>query len=150
MERNVKKLAFAVLGGMLLLGSAATGKAAPTTVTGTLELTLTVSVVSAVPAGSSIQCSFFALVADDVNFLDSILESVTVIAKTSGSTAICRMQIPYEWVLHDLANDKVGLSYSISATNTIGVGRSNSNDSFQTISVPRTGVTTSFSAKGRI
>jgi hypothetical protein len=32
MEKNVKKLAFAMLGGMLLLGPAATGKGAPTTV----------------------------------------------------------------------------------------------------------------------
>jgi hypothetical protein len=150
-EMSVRRLAIAGMGALLLVGPAATSDGATTTVSGTLQLTLTVTLVSAIPAGALIQCMLSAQVSDSdqPSVLDDISESDTVSPTRSGATALCKMAIPYQWVLHDQAHDTVSLGYTVSTTNPDGVGRFTSVVSFKTIGVPAGG-TTSFSASGRI
>jgi hypothetical protein len=84
-----------------------------TTMTGKLQATFTISVLTAFPSGTSIICEFNASVADPV--AGFITETSAVTAVRSGSTATCTPSIPYSWQLATPTTDSVSLSISVSA-----------------------------------
>jgi len=145
----MRKLAAVVLAGILFTVPVASAIAA-TTVTGNLTLKLTVTIVSTIATTTAIQCTFSVNVsgASSTGQSDNIQELDTVPATRSGSTAVCQLAIPYQWILYG-TSDTVGLSSSITATNASGNGRYSS-ASFETIAVPKNGATTSYVLTGRI
>lgn len=146
---TTRKLAPAVVAVALFSAPVANAVAA-TTVTGKLTLKLTVTIVSTIPTTIPIQCGFNASVSGSSSSgqIDSIDESDTLAATRSGSTAVCQLAIPYQWILYG-TGDTVGLSYSITATDGSANGRYSS-VSFETIAVPKSGATTGYVLTGRI
>lgn len=127
------------------------------TVTGTLELKLTISVASSLPSNATIRCALSATVVGvaDGTHTDSIEETAEVPATVSGSTATCKPVIPYEWHLFAntssaLSRDSVSLTYSVTATSSSNPDGRTSAVSFTQIAVPANASTTSFSEAGRI
>lgn len=145
----MKTLIAAALVGLASTMSAADA-AGPTTTTGQLALRLTITIVSSVAPSIPIQCSLNATVSGSSpsGQIDSITEADTVIATRSGGTAVCQLAIPYQWVLYG-TGDTVGLSYSASSLGSGGNGRYSS-VSFETITVPKNGATTSYALKARL
>jgi hypothetical protein len=115
--------------------------AASTAVTGTLKITGTITLISAIPTTTPVQCSATAIVVADPN--GPISDLVTSPATRSGSTATCTLLIPYEWVLQTLT-DKVTLSVSASALTRTHTRQ------LATFTVPANGVTTSFTFVGHL
>lgn len=130
--------------------SATTTTTTATKVSGTLKLTLTVTVVSSLLTGAPFLCGLQAVVsgASTTGAIDTIVDSDSISVKPAGTTATCQITLPYEWTLQG-KTDSVSLSYSITATNANG-GERLSNASFATISVPKNGATTTFSVATRI
>ena len=125
------------------------------TVTGKLELSLSVDIQTKLPSKTVILCSLSASVEgiSASGVADSIEETGEVPASVSGSTATCKPTIAYEW--HLFANsssaevrDGITLSYQIVAVTADG-GRT-STVSFATIAVPANNKTTSFSEAARL
>jgi len=115
--------------------------AASTAVTGTLKITGTITLITAIPTTVPVQCSATAIVVGDANGPISDLVSST--ATRSGSTATCTLLIPYEWILQTLT-DKVTLSVSVSALTRVHTRQ------LATFTVPANGVTTSFTFVGHL
>jgi uncharacterized Zn-finger protein len=85
-----------------------------TTFGGKLVFKFTITVDSAIAAAAKIGCSASANLVDAAsgNF---ILESATVAAIRSGTTATCTVTIPYSWKLASAASDSISLTYDIQA-----------------------------------
>jgi len=145
----MRKSTAAVVAAILSAAPVVSAMAAAT-VTGKLELKLTVTMVSTIARPIPIQCSLTAYVegANSYGQTDNIAETDTVTATRSGSTAVCQLLIPYQWVLYG-SGDTVALSYSVTAVDGSSNGRSSS-VSFETIAVPKNGATTSYALTGRI
>ena len=127
-----------------------TNLAAGTEVTGTLELKLTVTLVTALPEGATILCG---LVASDTGessagLVDDFGETATVAATISGKTATCSPTIPYEWLIRG-TGDQFSASYTVTAVSGTGTGRT-SQGSIGLMSLPASGTTTRFDVKTRI
>lgn len=77
--------------------------AVTTTYTGTIEVTVTVTLKTPLPTGDKVACSVDAIASSDntLNPLASVTydEIATSNATVSGSTATCKVNIPYSWVL---------------------------------------------------
>jgi hypothetical protein len=77
--------------------------AVTTTYSGTIEVTVTITLKTALPKGDSVACSVGAVANSDSEtnpLLDVAYdESATSLASVSGSTATCKVSIPYSWVL---------------------------------------------------
>jgi hypothetical protein len=78
--------------------------AATTTYSGTIEVTVTITLKTALPKGDSVACSVDALAgsgspASPLGVTVAYDESATSTASVSGSTATCKVNIPYSWVL---------------------------------------------------
>jgi hypothetical protein len=77
--------------------------AATTTYSGTVEVTVTVTLKTALPKGDSVACSVGAIASSEseTSPFASVAydESATSVASVSGSTATCKVNIPYSWVL---------------------------------------------------
>ncbi len=144
----MKTFTAAVLAGVALTMPA--DAAGPATVTGKIDLKLTITIVSTIATSIPIQCSLNASASGSGpgGQLDSIEESDTVTATRSGSTAVCQLAIPYQWLLYG-TGDAVGLSYSINSLNGGSNGRYSS-VTFETIPVPKNGATTSYALTARI
>lgn len=121
------------------------------TVTGTFNLTLTITIASSLPAGTTIQCQFGASVTDvsATEAVDLISESATTTATGSSSSQTCHLSIPYSWTLLG-SGDTVGLNYMITALDSKGNGRVSSRYSFETIALPKNGATTNVNLSARI
>ena len=119
---------------------------------GKLKSGITISLATALTAGTTIQCSLNATVfGEDIstgNLLDDISELDTVTATVSGSKATCVPTIPYLWTLYG-TNDQVTIGYTITALDSNGVGRTSSSQ-IAVIGVPGNGQTTTFSVKTTI
>ena len=115
--------------------------AASTAVTGTLKITGTITLITAISTAVPVQCSATAIVVADPN--GPISDLVTSTATRSGATATCTLLIPYEWVLQTLT-DKVVLSVSVSAVTRVHTRQ------LATFTVPANGVTTSFTFVGHL
>jgi hypothetical protein len=146
----MRKSTIAVLAAVLSVAPLADAIAA-TTVTGKVMLKLTVTIASSIAPSIPIQCNLSAYASGSNpsgSQTDNILETDQVTATRSGSTAVCQLAIPYQWVLYGSA-DTVALSYSVTATDPNSNGRYSS-ISFETIAVPKTGATTSYALSARI
>ncbi|MGA8645872.1 MAG: hypothetical protein WB628_03450 [Candidatus Sulfotelmatobacter sp.] len=88
-----------------VLGSApdlADATVATTTYSGTIETTVTITLKTALPKGGTIACTVGADAVSDNETTGAAVgyvESATGIATVSGSTATCKVNIPYSWVL---------------------------------------------------
>jgi hypothetical protein len=74
--------------------------AATTTFTGTIEATITVTLKTPLPSGGQVACSVdtdasSTGVSGDVDYV----EHATKLATVSGSTATCKVNIPYSWLM---------------------------------------------------
>jgi hypothetical protein len=75
---------------------------ATTTYSGTIETTVTITLKTALPKGGTIACTVGASAISDNETTGAavgITESATSVATVSGSTATCKVNIPYNWVL---------------------------------------------------
>jgi hypothetical protein len=127
-----------------------TNLATGTEVTGTLELKLSVTLVTALPEGTTILCG---LVASDTGensggLVDDFGETATVAATVSGKTATCSPTIPYEWLIRG-TGDQLSASYTVTAVSGMGTDRT-SQGSIGLMSLPASGTTTKFEVKTRI
>ncbi|SPF44673.1 exported hypothetical protein [Candidatus Sulfotelmatobacter kueseliae] len=75
---------------------------ATTTYSGTIEATITITLKTALPKGDAIVCSVDAIASSEnettfagVTYDDSAASTATV----SGSTATCKVNIPFSWVM---------------------------------------------------
>lgn len=142
----MKKLSAAIAAGILGMLLAPGAANAYIVYSGTITLTLNISIASSIPTTTPIQCAFNTQIA---NQTDSAQESVGVAGTRSGSTATCILHIPYTWHLYNGPSDTVELSYSITADNGTGIRRTTSN-TLGSIKVPATGANLSFTAVARI
>lgn len=76
---------------------------ATTTYTGTIEATITITLKTALPKGGAIVCSVGAIASSEseTDPLEDVVydESATSLATVSGSTATCKVSIPFSWLL---------------------------------------------------
>ncbi len=75
---------------------------ATTTYTGTIEVTVTITLKTALPTGDSVACSVDAIAISESETTATTVsydESAATNAAVSGSTATCKVNIPYSWVL---------------------------------------------------
>lgn len=116
-----------------------------TTFAGTIVVNFTITVTSSIPTTDKISCLVSAAVFDTAS-TNSIEETAAVAATRSGSTATCKVSIPYSWGLTSATTDQVALSYIISApgllTASNGLPLRTSTQSFAHIPVPKNGATT--------
>jgi hypothetical protein len=114
-------------------------------------LKLAITVVSAIPTSTPIQCELEAGVLGydaSSNLIDEINETATTAATRSGSQATCTVELPYQWTL-SAPKDTLSLTYDVTAVGATGIGRT-SLKLFDTRSVPANGATTKYSLTGRI
>jgi len=129
--------------------------AATATVTGEFEFTITITLKTAVPKNGIVGCDADAAITDPVTEL-SYGESGSAVATVSGTTATCKVNIPYSWILGTPTTaDMVYLDYDATliegyeATATNGTGtivegiplRTTSHD-LTPIKLPASGATT--------
>jgi len=105
--------------------------AAPVTVSGTVTTKITVTFVTAPPAGSSVLCGVALISNDSLAPNDS--KSVTAIV--SGSSAVCSFPTHYKWTVSS-ATSGMTIAYSVA-----GPAQSSS-AIFSTITLPPNGTTT--------
>ena len=116
------------------------------TFTGTFVFNFTINVKANISSTAKIQCTATATVLD-LGSGNDIIESNTVLATRSGTTATCSPTIPYSWNLASSTSDKVSLGWTLSApgqaTSTAVVpARLSEQFSFASFAVPANGTTT--------
>jgi hypothetical protein len=111
-----------------------------TPTTGTLVFNFTISIKSKNLGGDTILCFADASVFETSSLFDAI-ESASVKATVSGSTAKCTVTIPYSWPLKSASSDTISMSYSVEASGTSLATRTSS-QSLPSIKVPPNGTTT--------
>ncbi|MGH6872981.1 MAG: hypothetical protein ACREHE_15910 [Rhizomicrobium sp.] len=123
---------------------------------GTLTATITISVASTLPSGTTVHCGLNASVGGVApnGAVDSVYENDQVTATGSGSTLTCHLSIPYQWLLFASTaaaelRDTVQVGYQVIAVNASGDGRLTT-ASIATLSLPAPGVTTNFTVSARI
>ena len=89
-----------------------TANAAAKVYTGTLEYEITAKLVTPVTSGHELACTVSALV-EDLSGTGFYQEGASGVAKVSGSTATCTINIPYSWSLVDGTTDTVTLGYDL-------------------------------------
>jgi hypothetical protein len=105
---------------------------------GTIAVSFTIGIASAIPANSPITCAVTANVYLAANPYAPITDSASAVATRNGAVATCRVTIPYLWSGYG-SSDVASLWYEISAA-----GR-DTQQPLANIKVPATGTTTSFS-----
>ncbi len=95
--------------------------AGPAAVSGNYTVSFNVSLGSTVPAGATITCR--AKVAPNGTFFGSLGRGAvpvgTGVARVTGNTANCSVEIPFSWTVNDPRNG-AALSYEIEAVNGSG------------------------------
>jgi hypothetical protein len=93
----------------------------PTTASGVYQVTINLTVASALPANSTIVCK--AAIVPVVRGLDEVgslpFESASSVATVSGGTGSCVVEIPFAWVLRGGSNG-VTLNLEEDAVNASG------------------------------
>jgi len=133
--------------GCILAGSAIWAQpaeenpdATSTATTGTVAITLTVTVQTA--GVKAVDC------AGVVSILDTATRTVfsvstTVAATGTGATRTCTISVPYSFVLASPSTDSLGIGYTISApTGASPLGRNLEASPLKTIPLPKSGTTT--------
>jgi hypothetical protein len=87
-----------------------------TPTTGTFVFTVTITISKTLPKAAVIECDVFGGVEDSITGTYSNEEVVT--ATRSGTTATCKLTMPYSWDLGDPAKDTVDLDLGVSASYT--------------------------------
>ena len=138
--------AFRPVGQMGVFDSDSLAAANPQT--GTIIVNFTVTIKSAIPATSLINCGVTAIVTDidiPTASVNLITETAIVVATRTGNTAKCTVTIPYSWTVFNSATARVSLTYSLSggkATATTGLLTRASSGGIANIPVPANGSTT--------
>jgi len=114
--------------------------------TGTLKFEYTIKVDTPVPSGEEMLCEASTLLEDDASDGLEYQESASSVAKVSGSSASCTVQIPYAWPLEETSGT-VSISYSVviapsSATSQINEYATRAHSSATYIALPSVGATT--------
>jgi len=122
--------------------------AALTTFTGTINLTITVTVKTT--GITNVACTMNTSVEDAISTSPrSFGEQDTVAATGSGSTRTCKLSIPYSWGLATQSTDTMSTSYTVSgagSTATTPPLRLSSLDPVDTRKVPANGAITTLTA----
>ena len=124
----------------------AEGPEALTTFTGTINVTLTITLKTT--AITNVTCS------EEVSVIDAITSSPrffaegdSVAATGTGTTRTCTLSIPYSWALATQPNDTMSTSYVVAGTKGTGLPtRSSTLSPLDTRSVPANGTTTTLTA----
>jgi hypothetical protein len=136
--------------------------AAITPTTGKLVVSFTVKLVTPLPAGGSLLCSVFASVLETTSsppfgISAEITEEASTKATVAGSTATCKVSIPYSWNLTHASTDTASLQYSLvmvsSTVSTATLARSSSQNVVPgagAIKVPANGMTSNFAVAATI
>lgn len=116
-----------------------------TTFTGTINLTITVTVKTT--GITNVGCSMTVTAEDALSTGNPRIysESDTVVATGTGTTRTCKLSIPYSWALASQKSDTMTTSYTVTgAASTTGAppARVTSLDNDDTRAVPLSGVTT--------
>jgi hypothetical protein len=118
---------------------------AVTTFNGTFVVNFTITLTSSIPTADKISCLATATVFDTAS-TNTIEETAAVAATRTGTTATCKVTIPYSWQLASGTTDQVQLTYEISApgilTTTNGLPLRTSLGGLGHIAVPKNGTTT--------
>jgi hypothetical protein len=126
---------------------------------GTIELTLTINVVSDLPRGTAISCGM------DVNVtalnvsdgaLGSWVETASAVASVHGTTATCTLIIPYYWLLPSAAENELRTlsgRFTVTATDASikpSVLRSTNQPFLSTTTIPSNDTTSKYRANATI
>jgi hypothetical protein len=114
------------------------------TVTGTLSFTYNITLKSGFPDTTAIRCSATASTRDENYSETSIYYDIkSALATRSGSTATCKVSIPYSWLLANPASTMLSMDYTVTAipASENGVSRHHMGN-LATITVPTNGTTT--------
>jgi len=157
------------------LEAAPAASTTPTTSTGTIDITVTVKLVSTVPKGSVFHCSggvgLEYSVAEQLSSSGSTTSSIGLVGgisqsteyvtgTVSGSTAICSLSIPYSWtvpassttvtVLVNGITGQVGITEEVPTTTngvtTYALSRSTEVELAGPATIPANGTTTTLTA----
>ncbi len=115
-------------------------------ITGKFVANFTITVSSTLSTSDVIACGVSSVVLDVASSFE-LLETATVAATRTGSTAKCTVTIPYSWILLSSTSDMVLLSYNIVVPATTAGSQfpnRTSDHGFANIKVPATGTTTTF------
>jgi len=131
----------------------------PAPSTGTIDLTITITLKTAVPTGATVYCSTdITAMSNNIQTFESgviYIESSYSVAKVTGSTATCTVATPYSW---SLPAASATIQNSLSSEYVVGIlpastgtalieselsGRS-STSSFGGTTIPATGATTKY------
>jgi len=129
-------------------------------VTGTFELTITVTLKTAVPAGGSVLCSTDITAASTsltTGTAEVYTETAYSVAKVTGSTATCTVTTPYSWVItpssttvENLLEGSHTVSILAAPSTTINAanieGRSSSTTFLNSKTIPASGTTSKYTA----
>lgn len=126
--------------------SSITEDAAVSPTTGTITLTLTITLKTT--GLTTITCSAEVSIFDGTTSPRSFLESESVAATGTVTTRTCKITIPYSWSLATASSDMMSTSYTVTgSTGTMGLPqRTSAVSPFSTIKVPANGTPTSMSA----
>jgi hypothetical protein len=132
----------------------------PATYTGTFKFVFTVKLVTPVASGEELICTADAGV-DDYNTSTDVYynyydEDAAAVAKVTGSTATCTVDIPYSWSLEYASTDTVGYSYeleiapSTTSSSLIDFGYRLHESLLPSTKVPATGATTTIAVSATL
>jgi hypothetical protein len=121
--------------------------AAITTFTGTITVTLTITVKST--GITSVNCTSAVSVVDAATTGPRIFEELNEVAATgTGGTRTCKLSIPYSWGLSTQASDSMSTNYSVNGSGsgfTLPI-RTSLLSPLDTRKVPANGATTALTA----
>lgn len=116
-----------------------------TTFTGTINLTITITVKTS--GLTSFTCVASTSVVDGTTSPTVYGESDTVLATGSGSTRTCTLSIPYSWSLTTQSSDTMTTSYTVTGIASTGTpARSADRTPLDSRKVPASGATTTLTA----
>jgi len=93
--------------------------AAATTFTGTVNLTITITLKTT--GLSNISCSESISVTDGTTSPRFFEESNSVTATGTGTTRTCKLSIPYSWALTNQSTDNMDTGYGVTGLSTTGL-----------------------------
>ena len=140
---------FLICLGCILAASAARAQTAEqnpeatsTATTGTVAITLTVTVQTA--GVKAVYCSGIVTILD-TSSRSNFSVSTTVAATGTSATRMCKISVPYSFVLASPTTDSLGISYTVTApTGASPLGRTLEVSPLKTIvPMPKSGTTTS-------
>ncbi len=136
-----------------------------TTVTGTLDVTISIKIVSTLPKGTTILCDADVSATSSASspaFLENYTEVAASPATISGSTASCVVKMPYSWVVAPTTSKPSNTyqgTYKVTATSVpsatqpitdFNVVRQATGIFANTTVIPSTGTTSSFTVSATI